>query len=138
PYTTLFRSVRSNNGIPNCASSFWIPYVTADWARFSCFAAFEKLPVSATARNIRIWSRVSESIIIRYIDHLYRYFISFFDNPYLLGVVGNQLHRSLKCPPCSLSRSVLAMGSPRPEGSPRISSTRGKPRTPALLSLPAI
>src|ERR1700730_330044 len=98
-----------------------MPKVTADWARFSCFAAFEKLPVSLTARKIRIWSRVRESNIIRYIEYFYQNFISFLD---YLGVLdggpGNQPHRSRQMPtllaievsPChefSTSRKLTAL-----------------------------
>src|SRR6202020_3445361 len=62
---------RSNNTSPSVVSSVWIDWLIDDCSRPSFRAAAEKLPASATATRMRIWSSVSESII----HHLQRWIL---------------------------------------------------------------
>ena len=45
-------------------------WLTADWTRDRRAAAARKLPASATATKVRIWSRVSASNMIYSIDQI--------------------------------------------------------------------
>src|SRR5262245_28793808 len=68
--------------MPSCASRLASVWLTTDWERLSLRPAAEKLPSSAAARKVRIWSsdkassmaiyRLCRWVISRNIGYLYR------------------------------------------------------------------